>query len=172
MGLRSDSVAGVLAETGLLGNLLILEITETAIIGDIDASRTILSELRRLGVRVALDDFGTGYSSLSYLRQLPVDMVKIDQTFLRPVEEGSADPAFLQAIIRLADTLHLATICEGIETLSQLTELQATACGYGQGYFLARPGPLVGIPATIQAISCSGRFPASASPAIRLLGGG
>ena len=84
-------------------------------------------------------------------------MVKIDQTFLRPVEPGSEDLAFLQAVVRLAETLHLATICEGIETRSQLTDLQSTACGYGQGYFLARPGPLGDIPATIATIAAIDR---------------
>ena len=110
-------------------------------------------DLRAQGVRVAIDDFGTGYSSLSYLRELPVDMVKIDQAFVSSVESGVADLAFLQAIIRLAETLHLVTIAEGIETETQLRGLQATACAYGQGYLLQRPGPIARIPAALPAIT-------------------
>ncbi len=144
------SVLRILQEHGLTPSSLVLEVTEGLLL--VERSRETLRELRSLGVRVAIDDFGTGYSSLGYLRQLPVDMVKIDQTFLRPVEPGSQDLAFLQAVVQLAETLHLATICEGIETRSQLTDLQSTACGYGQGYFLARPGPLGAIPATIATI--------------------
>ncbi len=80
-------------------------------------------------------------------------MVKIDQTFLSPPEAGPEDPAVLQAIIRLAETLRLATICEGIETNVQLNDLQSAGCGYGQGYLLGRPGPIVGIPASIEVIT-------------------
>jgi len=130
---------------------LVLEVTEGLLLQE--RSRETLRELRAHGVRVAIDDFGTGYSSLSYLRQLPVDMVKIDQAFVSSVESGVADLAFLQAIIQLAETLHLATIAEGIETATQLGQLQATACAYGQGYLLARPGPIDRIPAALPAIS-------------------
>jgi len=129
---------------------LVLEVTEGLLLQE--RSRETLRELRAHGVRVAIDDFGTGYSSLSYLRELPVDMVKIDQAFVSSVESGVADLAFLQVIIRLAETLHLATIAEGIETTTQLGQLQTTACAYGQGYLLARPGPIEGIPAVLAAI--------------------
>ena len=129
---------------------LVLEVTEGLLLQA--RSRETLREVRALGVRVAIDDFGTGYSSLSYLRQLPVDMVKIDQAFVSSVESGVADLAFLQAIIRLAETLHLVTIAEGIETPTQLGVLQRTACAYGQGYLLARPGPIADIPGVLPAI--------------------
>jgi EAL domain-containing protein (putative c-di-GMP-specific phosphodiesterase class I) len=132
---------------------LVLEVTEGLLLDE--RSREALSELRAQGVRVAIDDFGTGYSSLNRLRKLPVDMVKIDQAFVNAVEGGEADRAFLRAIIRLAETLNLVTIAEGIETATQLGELQTTACSYGQGYFLARPGPIEGIPAA---------FPEGCSP--------
>ncbi len=129
---------------------LVLEVTEGLLLQE--RSRETLRELRSHGVRVAIDDFGTGYSSLSYLRELPVDMVKIDQSFVSSVESGVADLAFLQAIIRLAETLHLATIAEGIETTTQLGVLQKTGCVYGQGYLLARPGPIKRIPAVLPVI--------------------
>jgi diguanylate cyclase (GGDEF)-like protein/PAS domain S-box-containing protein len=130
---------------------LVLEVTEGLLLDE--RSRETLRRLRAQGVRVAIDDFGTGYSSLSYLRELPVDMVKIDQAFVSSVESGVADIAFLRAIIRLAETLHLVTVAEGIETANQLCELQATACAYGQGYLLQRPGSIKSIPAVLPAIS-------------------
>jgi len=130
---------------------LVLEVTEGLLLQE--RSRKTLRDLRAHGVRVAIDDFGTGYSSLSYLRELPVDMVKIDQSFVRSVESGAADIAFLQAIIRLAETLHLVTIAEGIETATQLGELQATSCVHGQGYLLARPGPIALIPVALPAMN-------------------
>ena len=119
----------------------------------VERSRESLRELRAHCVRVAIDNFGTGYSSLSYLPQLPVDMVKIDQTFLSPLEDNTADPSFLRAIIRLAETLHLVTICEGIETPRHVSDVQAAGCGYGQGDFLARPGPLADVPAAFELVS-------------------
>lgn len=143
----ASSVVRVLLDHGLEPSALVLEVTEGALL--VEEGRVSLRELRSRGVRVAIDDFGTGYSSLGYLRQLPVDMVKIDQSFLRPLEDDSAGAAFLRAIIRLAETLHLTTIGEGIETPDQLGDLQASGCGFGQGYLLARPGPLAEIPVNI-----------------------
>lgn len=139
-----------LRDHGLPPQSLVLEVTEGLLLDE--HSQEGLRALRENGVRVAIDDFGTGYSSLNRLRTLPVDMVKIDQAFVRSVEPGSADLAFLQAIINLAETLHLATIAEGIETANQLDELQATACAYGQGYLLARPGPIAAIPASLPGV--------------------
>jgi EAL domain-containing protein (putative c-di-GMP-specific phosphodiesterase class I) len=140
-----------LRDHGLEPSALVLEVTERVLV--VERGRQTLRELRAKGVRVAIDDFGTGYSSLSYLRQLPVDMVKIDQTFLHPLEDSSADPAFLRAVIRLAETLNLASVCEGIETADQLSDLQAAGCGYGQGDFLARAGGIADVPATVDVLS-------------------
>ena len=145
----------ILRDHGLAPSALVLEVTEGMFLAG--RSRDSLRTVRALGVRVAIDDFGTGYSSLSYLRDLPVDIVKIDRAFLRSAGTGPEDPAFLRAILRLAQTLHLTTICEGIETRGQVDELRAAGCGYGQGFFLAEPGPLAGIPTTIQAIGRAGR---------------
>ncbi len=151
-----ELVLATLRDHGLGPKSLILEVTEGLLL--LEHSREILRLLRASGVRVAIDDFGTGYSSLSYLRELPVDMIKIDQSFVRSVESGATDRAFLQAIVRLAETLQLMTIAEGIETAIQLDELQATSCGFGQGYLFAHPGPLEPIPASLP-----GFLPAQAS---------
>jgi diguanylate cyclase (GGDEF)-like protein/PAS domain S-box-containing protein len=147
----ASSVVQSLLDHGLEPSALVLEVTEGMLL--VERGRESLRELRSQGIRVAIDDFGTGYSSLSYLPQLPVDMVKIDQTFLSPLGGNVADPAFLRAIIRLAETLHLGTICEGIETPDQLWDVQTAGCGYGQGDFMARPGPLADLPATFELVS-------------------
>jgi diguanylate cyclase (GGDEF)-like protein/PAS domain S-box-containing protein len=161
--LEDDDFPGFVFKTlrdhDLEATSLVLEVTEGLLLDE--RSREALRELRGQGVRVAIDDFGTGYSSLSRLRKLPVDMVKIDQAFVSSVESGVADLAFLQAIIQLAETLHLATIAEGIETSTQLAQLQSTECVCGQGYLLARPGPISQIPAVLPAIGASqGPLPA------------
>jgi len=144
----SASVVRTLREHDLEPSALVVEVTEGVLL--VERSRQSLREIQSHGIRVSIDDFGTGYSSLSYLRQLPVDMVKIDQSFLRPREDGAAEPDFLRVIVRLAETLHLSTICEGVETREQLADLQAARCAHGQGYLLGRPGPLADFPAAIQ----------------------
>jgi diguanylate cyclase (GGDEF)-like protein/PAS domain S-box-containing protein len=149
----ASSVARILLNHGLEPSALVLDVTEGMLL--VERSRESLRGLRAHGVRVAIDNFGTGYSSLSYLRQLPVDLVKLNQKFLHPLEDDSADPAFLRAIIRLAEALHLDVVCEGVETPAQLSDLQVARCGFGQGDFLARPSPLVDVPATIEVASSS-----------------
>jgi len=149
----APTVVRLLHTLGLEPSALMLEVTEGALL--VERSRRSLRQLRSHGVRVAIDDFGTGYSSLSQLRELPADIVKIDQSFLRPRGDTSADPVLLRAIIRLAQTLQLATICEGIETLGQLSDLRSSGCCYGQGNLLTRPGPLADVPATIAVLDRS-----------------
>ncbi len=141
-------VSGILAETGLPGNLLILGITETAIIGDIDASRTILSELRRMGVRVALDDFGTGYSSLSHLSELPIGAIKIDRRFVAEMCTRTQDALIVEAVITLAHSPGMSTIAEGVETQQQLEALRVRGCDSVQG-LLSRPVPGSQVPALL-----------------------
>lgn len=146
-------VEGILRECGLDPSALVLEVTEGLML--VERSRAPIRELRERGVRVAIDDFGTGYSSLSYLRELPVDMVKIDQVFLRPARHGAEDQTLLHAVIGLTQSLGFTTICEGVETMAHLADLQATGCGYAQGYLLRRPGPLADIPAVIAVVADS-----------------
>jgi diguanylate cyclase (GGDEF)-like protein len=134
-----NDVAEALASSGLEPNLLVLEITETLLMQETDVIMARLHELKRLGVRIAIDDFGTGYSSLSYLRRFPVDILKIDKTFVDGLNGEGEGEALVRAIIELARALNLQTVAEGIEEVSQLSALQLLGCDYGQGYFYARP---------------------------------
>ena len=135
-------VHAALAAAGLDPRSLVLEITETAIMEQLDAAISILTELRRLGVRLALDDFGTGYSSLSYLQRLPADILKIDRSFVAGVAKSADDSALARGILTLGQTLGLETVAEGIETAEQLAALRELGCQLGQGYYFARPlGP-------------------------------
>nr|WP_246314938.1 sensor domain-containing phosphodiesterase [Kineococcus aurantiacus] len=134
----ADLVAGRLRHHGVEPSRLCLEVTESAAVADLAAAREVLGGLRALGVRTALDDFGTGYSSLSYLRRLPVDILKVDKSFLDDVAEESG-VAVLSGIVELARALGLVTVAEGIET-DQVRSLVASAgCTWGQGYLFARP---------------------------------
>ena len=146
-------VEDILRDCGLPASALVLEVTEGLML--VERSRAPIRELRSRGIRVAVDDFGTGYSSLSYLRELPADMIKVDQVFLRPGTHGAQDLTLLRAIIGLVGSLGLTTICEGVETEDQLAELQATGCAFAQGYLLRRPGPLAEIPASIEVVAAS-----------------
>jgi diguanylate cyclase (GGDEF)-like protein len=134
-------VASTLAESGLEPGHLVLEITESVLMEDAEASAGPLEELRRLGVRVAIDDFGTGYSSLGYLRRLPVDILKIDKSFIDGVAKGPHESALARAVVKLARTLGLDAVAEGVTDRRQLAELRRLRCPYGQGYFFSRPQP-------------------------------
>ncbi|MGI8810095.1 MAG: putative bifunctional diguanylate cyclase/phosphodiesterase [Acidimicrobiales bacterium] len=142
----SDEVAQVLAESGLAPRQLVLEITESVLMDDTDLTAVRLEELRRLGVRIAIDDFGTGYSSLGYLRRLPVDILKIDKSFIDGVAEGPHESALARAVVKLASTLRLEAVAEGISTRKQLLQLRRLRCPYGQGYYFSRPQPPAAIP--------------------------
>ncbi len=134
-------VAAALTETGLRPESLELEITEGSLIGDVDATVTTLYALKRLGVRLSIDDFGTGYSALSYLKRLPVDVLKIDQSFVRELTTHPVNATITEAIVRLARGLDLATIAEGVETPEQLLLLGSYGCHRMQGYLFGRPSP-------------------------------
>jgi diguanylate cyclase (GGDEF)-like protein len=132
------TVADALAESGLDPRQLVLEVTETAFVDD-DAEVDPLHELRALGVRIAVDDFGTGYSSLNYLRRLPVDVVKIDRSFVRELTHGSDDEALVDAIVRLCRALGMVVIAEGVETSGEASVLRGLGVPAAQGYLFARP---------------------------------
>jgi diguanylate cyclase (GGDEF)-like protein len=134
-----DTVAAVLQRTDTPPHAVILEMTEDIFIEDSGYAGTVLSKLKSAGVRLALDDFGTGYSSLSYLRAFPVDVLKIDQTFLVGIGSDPIDSDFLAAVTHLAHVLGVAVTAEGVETESQRDEVVAVGCESSQGYFYARP---------------------------------
>jgi EAL domain-containing protein (putative c-di-GMP-specific phosphodiesterase class I) len=138
----ADEVRRVLAETGLPPERLCLEITETALMADAEASRELLESLDRLGVSLAVDDFGTGYSSLSYLKQFPVDVLKIDRSFVDGLPGDAEDSAIVSTIVRLAESLAMDVTAEGIETFEQAETLTAMGCTKGQGFLYARPMPV------------------------------
>jgi diguanylate cyclase (GGDEF)-like protein/PAS domain S-box-containing protein len=118
-----------------------VELTESVAMQDSEQHVTKLHALRDLGVRVSVDDFGTGYSSLAYLRNLPIDYLKIDRTFVRDMNVDRNDAAIVRAIISMAQSLHLGTVAEGIETREHASQLLALGCSTGQGYFFAKPMP-------------------------------
>ena len=132
-------VAEALERAGLEPGRLILEFTENVLIDDGAHSAGTLAELKALGVRLAIDDFGTGFSSLGYLRRFPIDMLKIDGSFIASLGAGPNQREVVKAIVRLGETLHLETVAEGIETSAQATDLRAMGANRGQGYFFARP---------------------------------
>jgi EAL domain-containing protein (putative c-di-GMP-specific phosphodiesterase class I) len=134
-------VASVLTATTTDPSTLILEMTEDIFIADSERAGTALHDLKGLGVNVALDDFGTGYSSLSYLRKFPVDVLKIDQTFLVNLVEDPAGTVFLAAVTNLAHALGLSVTAEGVETQQQAAVVSAVGCESSQGFYYARPMP-------------------------------
>ena len=136
-----NEVRAVLAESRLQPASLVLEITESVLVRDTETMVERMRALKALGVRLAVDDFGTGYSSLSYLHRFPVDILKIDKSFVDAVGSGSTEPALARAIVALGESLGLMTVAEGIETEAQRAGLVALRCELGQGFLFARPAP-------------------------------
>jgi EAL domain-containing protein (putative c-di-GMP-specific phosphodiesterase class I) len=134
-----DDVSAALADAGVDPASLTLEITESMLMADIETAKATLHALRRLGVRLAIDDFGTGYSSLSYLKQLPVDVIKIDKTFVDEVHVDDDDVALVDAVAGLGQALKMQTVAEGIETGEQWDTLRRLGIDHGQGYLFGRP---------------------------------
>jgi EAL domain-containing protein (putative c-di-GMP-specific phosphodiesterase class I) len=135
----ADAVSRALAEHGIEGRRLEIELTEGVLIEDRDQAVAILQRLKDLGVQIAIDDFGTGYSSLSYLSGLPIDCLKIDRAFVIRIGKGRRDAAIVQAIISLAHSLGMRVLAEGVETAEQADFLRAHGCDEAQGYLFARP---------------------------------
>lgn len=131
----------VLDETGLEPRLLELEMTESLLLANVVENATVLRRLGKLGVHIAVDDFGTGYSSLAYLKQLPIDSLKIDRTFVRDIETDPEDAAIIKAIIAMAHELKLKVTAEGVETRGQLEALRKLGCDDYQGFLLSKPVP-------------------------------
>lgn len=136
-----DEVSSALTETGLAAQDLHLEITESHMMQDAASTLETLHRLKQLGVKVAIDDFGTGYSSLSYLKRFPVDILKVDRSFVGGLGENPENNAIVQTVIALAKALNLTVQGEGVETPGQLEDLRALQCERGQGYYFAKPLP-------------------------------
>jgi len=134
-----SSIAAVLRETGMVADYLELELTESLVMTDVDQAIEILRELKELGVHLSIDDFGTGYSSLSYLKRFPIDVLKIDQSFVRDITVDADDAAITLSIISLAHSLKLHVIAEGVETDEQLAYLREHGCDEMQGYLFSPP---------------------------------
>ncbi len=159
-----DHIAGAIQETGFDPLLLSLEITESSLVGNTVFAIDILNRLKAMGVGLMIDDFGTGYSSLNYLAQFPFDTLKIDQSFVRAMDTGSDAVEMVKTMLALAANLGMDVISEGIETATQLHQLQTLGCRYGQGYLFSKPIPAHEIETMLARIAADRNKRASASP--------
>jgi EAL domain-containing protein (putative c-di-GMP-specific phosphodiesterase class I) len=135
------TVQDALTRSGLPPHALCLEITESVLLDDVELSTSVLASLKSLGVQIGLDDFGTGYSSLTYLRRFPVDVLKIDRSFVEGVGDSHEDRAIVAAVTDLARALGMTTVGEGVETDAQARELQALGCDAAQGFLWSKAVP-------------------------------
>jgi diguanylate cyclase (GGDEF)-like protein/PAS domain S-box-containing protein len=136
-----DTIRKILGESGMRASDLEMEITESALIYDVESAIATMEELSALGLSISLDDFGTGYSSLSYLKRFPIDVLKIDKSFISEISTDPGSKVIVNTIIVMAHSLRLKVIAEGVETDEQLTMLREHDCDQGQGYLFARPRP-------------------------------
>ena len=138
-----DDVAAMVAEAlkahGIAGERLTLELTESSIVQDPERAIRVFEALKALNATVAMDDFGTGYSSLAYLQRLPIDVLKIDRSFVSGMLQDSDSVAIVRAVLSLAEALGMSTTAEGIESVELATTLAALGCASGQGYYFAKP---------------------------------
>jgi EAL domain-containing protein (putative c-di-GMP-specific phosphodiesterase class I) len=118
---------------------LCLEVTETVLLGDLAVMARRLTALKALGVQIAVDDFGTGYASLNYLQRLPVDILKIDQTFVAGLDRSEKNLAIITTLVEMGQRMHLTVVAEGVETAEQLAVLRNLGCDIAQGFHMARP---------------------------------
>ncbi|MFI5890898.1 putative bifunctional diguanylate cyclase/phosphodiesterase [Actinoplanes sp. NPDC051513] len=141
----TDDVRAVLERTAIPPHLLVLELTESVALTDLAESARVLGSLKTLGVRIALDDFGTGFSSLSHLGALPVDVVKIDRSFVQAMPESATGASVAEAVLQIARTFGLAPVAEGVEDAVQAARLRDLDCAQAQGYHFAKPMPAAGV---------------------------
>jgi EAL domain-containing protein (putative c-di-GMP-specific phosphodiesterase class I) len=132
-------IDGILAESGLPGEHLTIEITESVLMENSGGAATMLDELRARGIRLCIDDFGTGYSSLSYLHNFPLDRLKLDHTFVSRIATSPRNLEIVRAVVNLAHNLGMQVIAEGVEDVEQLARLWELGCDYGQGYLFRKP---------------------------------
>ncbi len=138
----AHKILAVLSETGFAPHRLEIELTENALVTDLPAAKYVISTLKSIGIKVALDDFGTGYSSLCYLAELPIDMIKIDRSFIRSMRDRRESANIVKAIVGLGKSLNLGTIAEGVESEQDADFLKSKGCTLGQGNYFGRPMPV------------------------------
>lgn len=153
-----EAVAEALNESGLPPSALVLELTESSMMSNVDANIAVLTSLKDLGVELSIDDFGTGYSSLSYLQRFPIDELKIDRSFITGMSDSDTAAALVAGIIGLATALKLRTIAEGIENPLQLRQISEMGCQYGQGYLFSKPVSPARIPVLALSSGSQGSF--------------
>jgi EAL domain-containing protein (putative c-di-GMP-specific phosphodiesterase class I) len=136
-----DQIARVLHSTGIDPSQVCLEITESLAMEDVELTSDVLTKLHGLGIRLAIDDFGTGHSSLGYLARFPIDIIKVDQSFVRDINEDPVKSAIVSAVVALSRAIGSTTVVEGVETLPELEQLQALGCDLAQGFYFSRPLP-------------------------------
>ncbi|HIK45541.1 MAG TPA: EAL domain-containing protein [Leptolyngbyaceae cyanobacterium M65_K2018_010] len=136
-----NQIKSILADTQVRGDCIRLEITESMVMGDVDAAIDLMLRLKALDLKLAIDDFGTGYSSLSYLHRFPMDTLKVDKSFVGRLEKSYEDRAIIHTILTLGQELGMEVVAEGVETSEQVDMLKQEQCDYGQGYFFAKPLP-------------------------------
>jgi EAL domain-containing protein (putative c-di-GMP-specific phosphodiesterase class I) len=146
----ADAIERVVRAAGVDPALLEFELTESMLMADPEAAVDILSRIKALGIRLSVDDFGTGYSSLAYLKRFPLDALKIDRTFVRDLPDDPDDAAITKAVIRLAHSLSLKVVAEGVENIAQLRELEQYDCDEIQGYYISKPLPAADCVAFLQ----------------------
>jgi EAL domain-containing protein (putative c-di-GMP-specific phosphodiesterase class I) len=164
-----DDVHNSLQTSGFAPEMLVLELTETTLMDDVDETITRLGLLKALGVRIAVDDFGTGYSSLSYLRKFPIDILKIDRAFVSGIADSAESSALVHTLVQLGKVLNLETIAEGVEDDDQRLRLQAENVDTGQGFLFARPLDVAAINRFLKDFEPSS--PSSKREAARVAGG-
>ncbi|HZG40059.1 MAG TPA: EAL domain-containing protein [Nodosilinea sp.] len=145
-----SQIEAALRETEVNGHCVRLEITESMVMGDVDAAIDLMLKLKSLDLKLAIDDFGTGYSSLSYLHRFPMDTLKVDKSFVGRLEKSNEDRAIINTILTLGQKLGMEVVAEGVETATQVAMLQQEGCDYGQGYFFAKPLPAADALALLQ----------------------
>jgi EAL domain-containing protein (putative c-di-GMP-specific phosphodiesterase class I) len=141
-----DDIIRMLAASGLDPTALWLEVTETALVEDLDEATDLLERLAELGIGITIDDFGTGWASLTYLKEFPVHALKIDQSFVAGVDHNAHDAAIARSIISLAKELDMIVVAEGVETIEQHAALRKLGCSIGQGFLYGKPGPASTVP--------------------------
>ena len=137
-----DQINNVLAETGIDPALLKLELTESAVMENAESAIRMLKQIKETGVQISIDDFGTGYSSLSYLHRFPIDLLKVDRSFVSEMEENTENGEIVRTVIALAKALRLKVVAEGIESIHQFHQLRVLGCEFGQGYLFSKPLPV------------------------------